>query len=274
LGLDPGGLLDMTTNGRILYNSLQTSLAKRFSHGVQFQVGYTLSKTLDDVVGSNTVANSAGLLLSGSSSNDIHNEKQVWGPADFDRRHHFVTSIVWDLPGFQNGKSFAGRLLNNWQVSDITTIQSGNPLTIYDATAGTVYGQNSVQSFSPRAQMCPGMTYANAATSGSVTDRLTEYINPAAFCPAPKIGNGTGFGNSGRGLITGPGQVNFDIAIAKGIPITESKRFQFRAEFFNAFNHPQFANPATTVSSPGSFGVITATSVAPRLVQFALKFLF
>jgi hypothetical protein len=274
LGLDPGGLLEVTTDGRILYNSLQTSLDKRFSHGVQFQVGYTLSKTLDDVVGSNTVANSAGILLSGSSSNDIHNDKQVWGPADFDRRHHFVTSIVWDVPGIQNGKSFAGRLLNSWQVSDITTFQSGNPLTIYDATAGTVYGQNSVQSFSPRAQMCPGKTYADAATSGSVTDRLNDYINIAAFCPAPAIGNGTGFGNSGRGLITGPGQANFDIAITKGIPITESKSFQFRAEFFNAFNHPQFANPATTVSSPASFGVITATSVAPRLVQFALKFLF
>jgi hypothetical protein len=274
LGMDSGGLLDVTNNGDILYNSLQTSLIKRFSFGVQFQVGYTFSKTLDNVVGSNSVANSAGTLLSGSSSNDIHDNRQVWGPADFDRRHHFVFSGIWDLPGFRNGKGLAGRLLSGWSMSDITIFQSGNPLTIYDSNAGTIYGQNSLQSFSPRAQMCPGATYANAATSGSVTDRLNHYINLAAFCAPPKIGDGTGFGNSGRGLITGPGQANFDISITKKIPITESKSFEFRSEFFNAFNHAQFANPATNVATPASFGIITATSVAPRIVQFALKYIF
>jgi hypothetical protein len=96
----------------------------------------------------------------------------------------------------------------------------------------------------------------------------------AAFCAPPKIGDGTGFGNSGRGLITGPGQANFDISITKKIPITESKSFEFRSEFFNAFNHAQFANPATNVATPASFGIITATSVAPRIVQFALKYIF
>ena len=274
LGMGTGGLLDVTTGGDILYNSLQTSLTKRFSHGVQFQVAYTFGKTLDNVVGSNTVANSAGILLSGSSSNDLRDNRQVWGPADFDRTHHFVFSAIWNLPGYRDGKGLAGRLLSGWSASDITTYQSGNPLTIYDSTAGTIYGQNSVQSFSPRAQMCPGATYASAATSGSVTDRLNHYINLAAFCAPPKIGDGTGYGNSGRGLITGPGQANYDISIAKKIPITESKNLEFRSEFFNAFNHTQFANPGTTVSTPASFGVITATSVAPRIIQFALKFIF
>ncbi len=274
LGLSPGGVLDVTTSGRILYDALQTSLTKRFSHGVQFQASYTYGKTLDDVVGSNTVANSAGILLSGSASNDIYNDHESWGPADFDRRHHFVGDVIWNLPGLQDGKGIAGRFLNDWSVADITTFQSGNPLTVYDATAGTIYGQNSVQSFSPQAQLCPGMTAANVGTPGSLQQRLNNYINTKAFCAAPAIGNGTGFGDSGRGIIIGPDQANFDISLTKKIPVTESKSFEFRSEFFNAFNHTQFSNPATTVSTPSSFGTITSTSVNPRLIQFALRFMF
>ena len=83
------------------------------------------------------------------------------------------------------------------------------------------------------------------------------------------------FGNSGIGIILGPGQVNFDFSVLKVTPITEKQSVQFRAEFFNGFNHPQFDNPVTTQNTAGStFGVIQSTATNPRIIQFALKYIF
>jgi hypothetical protein len=90
----------------------------------------------------------------------------------------------------------------------------------------------------------------------------------------PQIGNGTGWGNSGVGIFLGPGQFNFDTSLTKTTRISEKHIVQLRAEFFNFFNHTQFASPATAVSSPGTFGQITATTVNPRVIQFALKYNF
>jgi len=101
-------------------------------------------------------------------------------------------------------------------------------------------------------------------------------MNLNAFCPTPVIGDdgmATGYGNSGVGVLLGPGQFNWDIAVLKTTPIREGQDLQFRAEFFNAFNHPQFGNPGVALGDAG-FGVITSTSTNPRLVQFALKYLF
>jgi hypothetical protein len=137
--------------------------------------------------------------------------------------------------------------------------------------------------------MCPGVTYANIGTSGGVEQRLggnsggAGYFNASAFCNAPVIGDGTGFGNSGTGIILGPGQFNWDISLIKITRITERHLVQFRAEFFDAFNHPQFNNPnnsggflvnAIPDRSSGNFGQITTTSVNPRVIQFALKYMF
>ena len=90
----------------------------------------------------------------------------------------------------------------------------------------------------------------------------------------PSGGNGTDYGNSGVGVVLGPGQFNWDISIVKLTHFTERHTLQFRAEFFNALNHPQFNNPGGAVSTPTTFGVITSTSVNPRLIQFALKYAF
>jgi hypothetical protein len=91
------------------------------------------------------------------------------------------------------------------------------------------------------------------------------------------VGNSTGYGNAGVGVITGPGQFNWDMSLGKMTKvggIREDARLQFRAEFYNAFNHAQFANPGTAVSTSSTFGKITGTSVAPRLIQFGLKYIF
>jgi hypothetical protein len=139
-----------------------------------------------------------------------------------------------------------------------------------------------------RAQMCPGVTYRDIGTSGGIEQRLggasggPGYFNKNAFCAPPAIGNGTDYGNSGNGIILGPGQFNWDLAVLKRIRIREEHTIQFRTEFFNAFNHPQFSNPnyglGATYALPnvrsGSFGQITSTSVNPRVIQFALKYNF
>jgi hypothetical protein len=162
--------------------------------------------------------------------------------------------------------------------------------------------------------MAPGMTYADIATPGSVEARLggasggpgwfnkAAFIAPPAMSPTgtayysttsasgqaqcavanPGVSCGTLYGSSGSGIIPGPGQFNFDISILKTTRILESQTLQFRAEFFNAFNHPQFTNPnygqGAIYSLPnfaaGNFGQITSTSVNPRIVQLALKYIF
>jgi hypothetical protein len=163
-------------------------------------------------------------------------------------------------------------------------------MTIADTSAGTIFGTagSANQAGFARAQMCPGMTYANIATPGGIESRLggnsggPGYFNAKAFCAPPVIGDGTGFGNSGSGIIQGPGQSNWDVSILKNTAITERRAVQFRAEFFNAFNHPQFTNPnfgqgatyALPDVSSANFGQITSTSVNPRVIQFALKLLF
>jgi hypothetical protein len=93
------------------------------------------------------------------------------------------------------------------------------------------------------------------------------------FCAPQAVSGGTGYGGNGLGALRGPGQDNWDMSVAKTFKIKESQTVEFRTEFFNAFNHPQFGNPAANVAL-GSFGQIGATSVNPRLIQFALKYLF
>jgi hypothetical protein len=172
----------------------------------------------------------------------------------------------------------------------VTVIQDGTPMTIADSSAGTIYGTagSADQAGFARAQMCPGMTYGNIATPGGVQARLggnsggPGYFNTSAFCNAPIIGDGTGYGDSGSGIILGPGQFNWDMSLLKTTKITERQMVQFRAEFFNIFNHPQFTNPnasqGAVFSLPdrasGSFGQITSTSVNPRVIQFALNYIF
>src|SRR5262249_37997885 len=125
------------------------------------------------------------------------------------------------------------------------------------------------------------------ATRGSVKSRLNNYINAAAFGSVPCIGGtiqgdcagsggGTGFGNSAVGIITGPGQHNWDVALIKNTKVgglREDANLQFRAEFFNVWNHAQFDPPFNTLNAP-NFGVIVSTSTPPRIIQFALKYSF
>jgi len=269
LGFAPTGLSDSETYGFSMYNALQAGVGKQLRHGLSFQVSYTYSNAMTDVTG----VGLANVFTGGSSNFDDTNiRSERWGPADFDRRHRVIFYYSWNIPGTHGDSGFLQHLTNGWRFSGVTTLQSGDPLTITDSTAGSIYAFASTSG----AELCPGMTNASAATSGSVESRLNNYLNPAAFCAPPTIGDGTGYGNVARGIVRGPGQNNWDMSIAKETTVgglSEGARLEFRTEFFNAFNHAQFADPGVAFGTP-AFGIINSTSVNPRLIQFALKYIF
>lgn len=274
-GVSPGSLI--TTSDFIAnYNSLQSSLTRRFAHGLEFLASYTWSKTLNETSGSG----GGSVFELWLPTNDQHNPRQAYGLSDFDRSQRFVASFTWQTPKFTRMPAFSRGIVNGWQFSGIGVIQSGSPMTVTDGNAGSVYGN-----FENRAQSVPG---SNPSTSGSLFSRVAgHYLSAAAFTRAPEALFGTSladqdFGNSAVGLVRGPGQHNVDFAVERSFPLTEGVGFRFRTEFFNLTNTPQFANPGSgvgygdpndpaPVASP-SFGRILGTSSNPRIIQFALKF--
>ena len=293
VGYAPAGLQATAFDGISNYNSLQVTVRKQMSHGLTFQGAYTYSKSLTNVIVDSANSNNAGDLA------------QQYGPSYFNRPQRFILNYSWDIPsGKHNGVT--GKLLSGWNLSGVTTIQDGTPITFVDGGAGTAYGTNGTGTTSGfgRAQLCPGATAGTIATSGGIESRLggysggPGYFNPSAFCAAPAIMPdgvtvttqaacptcATLFGNSGMGILPGPGQINFDMSLLKTTRITESKTLQFRAEFFNLLNHPQFnamglsAGTAFGASLPQPLtqgaGIITTSSVNPRIIQLGLKFIF
>ncbi|MGB8912137.1 MAG: TonB-dependent receptor plug, partial [Candidatus Sulfotelmatobacter sp.] len=181
-----------------------------------------------------------------------------YASSDFDRRHRFVFSGIYDLPKFYKGASgFARQAVNGWELASILTLQSGTPFSVL--TNDTAFVQ-------ARADFVPG---CNPVLSGSVQSRLSEYFNTACFAPAPATAAG-GFGDTGRNILRGPNQENVDISIIKYFPFTERTQLEFRSEFFNAFNLVSFQNPINVLAAP-NVGQIVETSTGPRVIQFALK---
>jgi Carboxypeptidase regulatory-like domain/TonB-dependent Receptor Plug Domain len=278
LGFTPIGLQKNDFNGVYNYNSLQTTFRKQFSRGFGFQAAYTWSKNL-----TNVSWNSANI----NNPNDMD---QQYGQAPYSRPQRFVIGYQYELPFKADG--VVGKFVGGWMASGNVLVQSGNPLTLFDGRGGSIYTggtpTNSDKGAS-RAQLCPGKTYADIATTGSVKDRLgsasnstvKRFFDSSAFCAPPTIGNGFDWGSTGIGVLRGPGQANTDFSITKTTPIGERQTLQFRSEFFNLFNHPQFAlpinsgtfNAALRADNP-TFGLITATSVSPRIIQFAVRVQF
>ena len=265
-GVSTGSIL-YETRFHSNFNSLQTSLTKQLSHGLQFLASYTWSRSLDETSGTNGSVSYEEWLL----SNNQNNTHGAYGPAYFDRTHRAVLSLVYSTASLGMSNHAVESVLHDWQFSAIALAQSGTPLTILDGNAGAVYGN-----FENRAQHPNG----NPLTSGSIEQRVSgTYLNRAAFPSAPVAPFGvaatdTDFGDSSTGFLRGPGQKNIDFALERSFPIVRHVNFLFRSEFFNATNTPNFANPATTVSSTASFGKISATSNNPRIIQFAGKIQF
>ena len=230
------------------YNGLQISVDRSLSHGLMFQASYTFSKAIDQ---------------GASFENELNplNFRATRGLSLLDARHRFVFSPYWDLP-VPKYSGVTGKLLDGWAASAIITYQSGFPIRVqtqddlelqssfFFEDANTPQVDGRVQFVNPKAN---GNQWF---TSGNIND-------PAA---------GT-FGNMPHALCCGPALSNTDIALVKHTAINERWTSEFRAEFYNAWNHTQFANPDGNFSDT-TFGLIQKTRKDPRVIQFALKFLF
>jgi hypothetical protein len=297
LGDDPAGLQGTGYDGIYNYNSLQVTLRKQFSHEFTMQTAYTWSKDL-------TTLNGDGQ----SNSNDASYLGQQYGPAYFAHPQRFIVSYSYDLPFGHPSNGFLDKVATGWTMTGNIVVQDGSPLTFTDTAGGSAYGTGSAGSGeggSSRSQLCPGTTYNNLQTSGGITSRLggtnsaNGYISPAAFCAPPAIMPdgvtvtsqaacptcATLFGNSGQGILLGPGQFNFDVSLIKTTKITERSTLQIRGEFFNFFNHPQFSSIDPSSGTGGTLsslpqplvtgqGTIVSTSVNPRVIQLGAKFIF
>jgi hypothetical protein len=284
LGFDPVFSTFIESAGASWYNALGASVSKRFSHGLQLLASYTWASALET-----NPSYTTGAFAGGSRLGDQNSARANYGFDDFIRPQRLVLSYVYELPRFKSGSVLKTRALSGWSVAGVTTFQSGQKLTITETNSLNAFGITSSQG--DRAQIAAGCSNKSLVTRGAVSSKLDNYFNASCFTLPAIIGDdglATAFGNSGNGIVTGPDQRNFDISIIKKIPFTESKVLEFRAEFFNAFNTPSFANPSLNAGSAtqdptsglptfepdGSFGKILETSVAPRIIQFALKLYF
>jgi hypothetical protein len=257
------GLISGNTNST--YHALQTSLRKRFTQGFSMLGSYTFSKTLDDVSSLNITGSAS---QSTAGENDLaqnpFNLPAEHGRSMFDARHRFVISYEWDLPFFAHEQNWYEHILGGWQLNGITTFMSGTPFTVYDSTA------ISAQGGAPEISGFPSDRPNLVGDPNAGPHTPDQWVSRSAFQQVTQIGQ---FGNAGRNIVQGPGVQQWDFSALKTFRFTESKNLQFRAEFFNLFNHANFGLPVNDLNDQKNFGKIQ-TSQPGRLVQVALKFLF
>jgi hypothetical protein len=271
---------ELASEGASWYNGLEASLTKRFSHGLQFLASYTWAKQLSTDYGTSTNPNG------GVAIGNQLDPRARYGPDYFIRPQRFVVSYVYEPPFFKNNGALVRNTLGGWKLAGVTTIQAGHRLGVTDTNAYNLFGVNGTDV--DFAELSPSCTLSQVNTSGSVQSKIGNYINQNCFgttlagqftpTPYPVISadGGTAFGNTRPGIVHGPDQNNTDLSLIKNISLrwpNERAGVEFRAEMFNAFNHPQFFDPTTAVDEPG-FGQITNMAVAPRIMQFALKLMF
>jgi hypothetical protein len=254
-------IVQATGSGNAAYNSLQLSLEKRLSRGFTVLANYTWSKSTDNIpFGTDVTSPILNQVL--TTSPYVPGFKRIdTGPSDFDYRQTFVVSYVWQLPGLARANHIVRGAFGGWELTGITTAQTGGPITLY---AGTDRSQTGIGY--DHADYVGGKAY----TSGPCANQApcVSYLIPAAFA-APALG---AYGNVAKGALRGPGLFNTDLGVFKNFSIKERLKIQFRAEFFDIFNRVNFNGPGTAVNS-GSFGNILSAR-DPRIGQLALKVLF
>ncbi|HXY23679.1 MAG TPA: TonB-dependent receptor, partial [Candidatus Acidoferrum sp.] len=253
------GIFSEDTVAKSNYNSFQAMFEKRFSHGLQFQASYTLSKTLDNA----------------SSFEDALNPfnfNATYGLSKYDARNRFVFNFVWDLP-VPKYSGFKGKLLDGWEISGIETLQSGFPIRITSQADNELLDSQ----FNFEAPGEPNLTGPfkthNPRIDGFVFDPSLFDNCDSVTCPTDPhaVTLGT-IGNSPRALCCGPGINNTDVTFSKQTPLTERLHMEFRGDIFNIWNHAQFTSTDGNISD-STFGQPLRIR-DPRLVQFALKFRF
>lgn len=247
--------------GNSNYQGGELSVERRFSRGLSFRIAYTFAKSLD-----------YGMehLFSGGSNSFMQNSRNLKsqrGRSDFDIRHRFVASYVYELP-FGPGRSYlttgpAAHILGGWRLSGVTNIRSGRPFTVFASANNSLVGN--------RGGLANAL--ADCLRDGKLSGderNVDRWFDTSAYAvPTPAR-----LGTCGRNTLDGPGYVNFDFALARSFEyFGEGRRLEFRWEMFNMFNTPQFGLPNANRSS-SDVGRISSLAGDPRLMQFALKFIF
>ncbi|MEO8128588.1 MAG: TonB-dependent receptor, partial [Bryobacteraceae bacterium] len=248
------GISWLESSGNSAFASMQTTFEKRFSHGVYLLSNWTWSHGLDNVGGDGG--------SNGPIPQDPRNRRADWASSNSDIRHRFNIAGSYQLP-FGPGQKFAAgggplrHVIGGWELGGLAVLQSGLPYTI------TVPGSPSNTGNGSRANPVAGVNPIPASQS------ISQWFDPAAFAvPAAFT-----WGTLGRNTLNAPVLGNLDLSLAKKFRFQESKELQFRSEFFNGLNHPQFSLPNATVGVGGA-GTITATQRSNRQIQFALRFAF
>lgn len=305
-GILPGsGFTQDQTTARSYFDSLQVSIVRRYSRGLQFQISYTLSKSIDNASGGGGGGSTTGITdtqSAGESATIIGNQlddRANRGLSSFDRRHRFTASGVWLLPkpSVLRRSRFASALFSGWRIAGIVAAMSGIPIDVIDTGAATFYfGQNAGGA---RPNFVPGRS-PSIAVAG-------YYFNPFAFARPSVIAgqfipssnqtaiagaNGVDFGNVGRNVLQGPNQFNVDLSVSRKFKLAESKTLEVRGDAFNLLNTVNLANPISnfnaviqgggsidtmgriTGENAGDFGRIISTSSNPRIIQLGIKFTF
>ena len=245
------------------YNSMIIKAQKRLSKGLTFLSAFTWSRNMDE--SNNPAGNALNPGAQGAPQNP-YNTAAEYSLSSFDTPLRWTSSVSYDLP-FGKGKQFLSTnsvldaVVGGWSLNAVVVYQTGFPLQIYQSNNNSAFGYGAQR---------PNATGVAPGTSGSVEQRIYDYINPAAFSIAPAAS----FGNVGRTIpLLGPGQKNWDMSLFKTYSIKERFRAQFRFEALNAFNSPLFTSPNTKVGS-GSFGQISSQANFARQLQLALRFSF
>jgi len=247
------------------YNGGQLRLEKRFSRGLTFLTTYTFAKAISDAAG----FNAGGSNGTGNRIQDMFNKRADKGLADVDHRHRFTTAAVYDLP-FGRGKLVGGdvstlvdKLIGGWALDGILSLQSGYPITVNrSGDPGSVGTDGALR---PDIVCNPNVPRGEQSVERFF--RTECYVAPESL-----ISGDVRYGTAGRSTVTGPGTINTDLSVRKQTRIAEKFNTEFRAEFFNAFNHPNFGIPARDLGN-ANFGRVTSTS-DPRIIQLALKLVF
>jgi Carboxypeptidase regulatory-like domain/TonB dependent receptor-like, beta-barrel/TonB-dependent Receptor Plug Domain len=246
-------MLQCDPRNRSTYHAGILRVEQRFANGVQFRVAYTYGKSLDY---GGSAASGGGAV---GNPQTVTNFAAGHGPSGFDVRHRLVTSWVWELPwgpgrAWLSQGGLMGGIVGGWRLAGIAVATTGRPFT--------VTMQNNVNNGAP--------SWPNRVGSGRLDHPSVDlWYNPADFVAPPAYT----YGNTGRGILYGPGNLSFDTTLSKQFTIVGRTNVEFRWDAFNLFNHPGFGFPQQNFDSPTA-GRITSTAVDNRSMQFSLKFNF
>jgi Carboxypeptidase regulatory-like domain len=271
-----GAVAQLSTGARSHYSGLQVTADKRMGHGLQGQLNYTLSRCLDEVSNGGFLQFSSGGILS-PLPGELARDR---GPCDYDIRDNLTGQYVYQLP-LKVRNHRLGYALNGWQISGTAFFHSGVPFSVV-STPYSSGGNGIVQGSGPQfASLVPGVPLYDKQFIPGVTQPGTlQWLNPNAFVSAvdPSTGACAGgdnptdcqFGTMGRNALRGPDFVWSDFYLTKTFPITERVKLRVEGQFFNVFNHPNFALPSTVLAgipgNPGTqtgFGALTSTTSPP-----------